>query len=480
VKTRSLAVAALAATALLARAGEPSSPDGEPHARHAPDDPLFAEQWPLAGAHPAGANVAVDADVNAPEAWAYTLGSPGVLIAVLDDGVQLDHPDLAANIAHPGMDFTVDPPTIGAAPQTAADRHGTSVAGIAAARGDNGVGISGVCPRCQILPVRVIGRSDGATAAAFRYAVEQGADVITSSWGYTRPAGADPASDAIAAAARGGRDGRGTVIVFGAPNENADFCRAPHADVASLDSVLAVAVANHRGEVGGAGYGACLDLVAPAKPRDAGTLGVTTTDRTGLDGHTDGDYVATFGGTSAAAPLVAGIAGLLLSLNPDLTREDVVRILEHTAEKIDPESAHYDSTGFSERAGYGRVDAARAVLPTVTIEVVPARVAPGEPFAVTVSATAPFGVAALSWSGVATGDASVDSAHRVASAGAKWRTATWRDLTLATPGAYAFAADAESVPDERAPPGYPQRASAATAPAVAKLTVVERSEALPR
>jgi hypothetical protein len=86
--------------------------------RHEPDDPLFPQQWPLDNRGKAGDSRADPAggDVDAPEAWSYTLGSPEVLIAVLDDGIELTHPDLAPNVAAAGMDFTVNPPAPGAQP----------------------------------------------------------------------------------------------------------------------------------------------------------------------------------------------------------------------------------------------------------------------------------------------------------------------------------------------------------------------------
>ena len=337
--------------------------DPERHASAAPNDPLFASQWPLAGGEHAGA-----ADVGALEAWRYTRGSPDVLIAVLDDGVQLDHPDLAANIGSAGRDFGVDPPRADASPRTPADRHGTAVAGVVAARGDNGIGVTGICPLCQILPIRVEGASSAGLAAAFRYAVEQGADVITNSWGrgeHARLAEDSALRGAIEHAARSGRGGRGALVVFAVTNDAVDNCTSERADVVSLPEVLAVGAANHRGEVGGSGFGDCLDLVAPTKPADRSTVGVPTTDRTGIDGHTADDYYLDFGGTSAAAPLVAGVAGLLLSLHPDLTRAELAAILLRTADKVEPDGAAYDASGFSRRAGYGRVNAARAVRAVV-------------------------------------------------------------------------------------------------------------------
>ena len=452
----------------------------ELRSRYVPNDPLFAGQWALENV--AGAERGTGGDVDAPRAWAYTLGSPTVTIAVLDDGVQLDHPDLEPNIASAGRDFTVYPPAEGAQPRVAADRHGTSVAGIAAARGDNGVGVSGVCPLCRILPIRVQGSSNLGVAEAFRYAVAQGADVITNSWGYapsvrTRGAvaGVDAAvRDAIDSAAREGRGGRGTLIVFGMTNEPVDNCSA-HPDVSALESVVAVGVSDRDDRIGGSGFGACMDLVAPAKPERLATPGSTTTDRTGIDGHVEGDYFDGFGGTSAAAPLVAGIAGLLLSLNPDLTRTDVARILEHTADKIDPEHAAYDAAGFSVHAGYGRVNAARALVPSVEITVTPSRVAPGEPFSVTVTATAPFGLRNVSWHAVASGDAALEALRLQALDGEAYSSVTWRELAIERLGTFSFEAFAEDLRAAEPESDYPHRARTA-ATQLGSLTVVERAD----
>ena len=451
----------------------------ELRSRHVPNDPLFPEQWTLENTGQGGGRER--ADVGAVAAWGLTLGSPEVIIAVLDDGVQLDHPDLAENIRGAGRDFTVYPPVDGADPRTTSDRHGTSVAGVVAARGDNGIGVTGICPRCTILPVRVVGSSNLGTAAAFRWAVAQGAAVITNSWGYARaaPPADDAVRDAIDAAARDGRNGRGTLVVFGMTNDSVDNCGA-HADISSLESVLAVGVSNHHDDIGGSGFGPCMDLVAPAKPRDRDTLGVTTTDRTGIDGHTSGDYYTGFGGTSAAAPLVAGIAGLLLSLNPDLTRADLQHILEHTADKIDPDDAAYDAAGFSSRAGYGRVNAARALVPTVKIAVTPARVAPGEPFSVTVSASAPFGLRSVSWRGRATGIAGLDAPHETELGGAVVDSITWSGLAIDTPGTFALEADAVDGGPDSPRRGYPHRASEAAPVPAAEITVLERADGVSR
>ena len=462
-----LAAIALAASAA-AQAQEPP--------RHVPNDPLFARQWPLDNSGQGGGTA--DADVDAPEAWAITRGSPAILIAVLDDAVQIDHPDLASNIASAGRDFRVDPPRENAAPLAVTDRHGTAVAGVAAARGDDAIGVTGICPQCSLLPIGVDGVDNevsSRTADAVRWAVAQGADVISLSWGYARahaPPGDAALRSALEAAATHGRSGRGTLIVVGATNDSVDNCSGPTLDVAALDSVLAVGVADFRDRIGGAGYGACIDLLASSTPEGRTTLGVLTTDRTGIDGHTGGDYHATFGGTSAAAPLVAGIAGLLLSLNPELTRSELEQLLEQTADKIDGARAGYDARGFSPRAGFGRVNAARALVPNVAIAVTPSTVHVGETFTVTVTASAPFGLASISW--LVEGEPATSHARDLA--GQVFESATFADLTLDRAGTFVLAADARDRRFGNPLPGYPHAASQTGRGATAVLTVGERGE----
>jgi len=110
-------------------------------------------------------------------------------------------------------------------------------------------------------------------------------------------------------------------------------------------------------------FGPELDLIAPSSGGGL-TNAVVTTDRTGSAGYASGDYFSDFGGTSSAAPLAAGIAGLVLSRNPGLTATQVREILERSADKVNPELAAYDASGHSDRYGYGRIDAQRALNST--------------------------------------------------------------------------------------------------------------------
>jgi len=353
--------------------------------RHFPNDPLFLnkKQWNLHNTGQGGGKV--DADVDAPEAWDITTGDNSVVIAVIDSGVQITHPDLFPNrFINPGEipENNIDDDNNGfvdditgwnfrnGTPNT--DRgylgmHGTSVAGIAAAKGDNGVGVSGICPHCTILPIAAAG--SGSTcqdhADGLNYAAAMGADIITNSWGYKIGIPIPKVvEDAINNVASTGRGGLGSVILFAMTNGKHDNCRCDNPDISSLASVIAVSRSTNLDLFDEAGFGNCMDVLAPTRSDTGrGTLGITTTDQVGDEGYDySDDYYDNFSGTSAATSLVAGIAGLMLSVNPDLTRDHVQTILEQTADKIDAENAHYDSTGFSNTHGYGRVNAFKAVF----------------------------------------------------------------------------------------------------------------------
>lgn len=434
-----------------------------------PNDTMFNNQWHL---HNTGQGSGkVDADVDAPEAWDYTRGNRNVVIAVLDDGIQVNHADISPNIVPGGRDFTSNPPDNDPSPG-AGENHGTCVTGVAAARGNNNSGVSGSCPRCGILPIRMLGGSVSDHADAFDYAAARGAWIITNSWGYAigTPT-TDDLVDAINDAAVNGRNGLGAVVLFAMTNTNTDNCTGSYPDISSLANVIAVSRSTNKDLLGGGGFGACMDLVAPTK---GGTLGILTTDRTGAAGYdVTGDYYDNFGGTSSATPLVAGIAGLLLDLNPNLTRLQVQRILEHTAEKVDPTNASYNSDGFSSKVGYGRVNAHRAVVPTVKIFVSLKVVRVNKPFTVKVTASAPFGLKALWWFGKNTGITAIDKAHWKDVSGAKSvYTYVWNNVRISKKGTFTLGANARDVRYPTPGDGYPHQASEGSGIAYTTVKVV--------
>ena len=370
------------------------------------NDARFADQWHLSRQND---DVPGTGQIFADLAWDTTLGDPSVVVAVFDSGIDVDHPDLTGNML-PGFDsagssFGSSPPNdTDARPECSAtfdgrdvtstcpnqtpyrESHGTSVAGVIAAVGDNGIGVAGVCPRCSILPVRLLGdeaASGLSIAAAFITAIDMGAWVINNSWGpgfsLFFPL-SQSERDAFVYARTQGRAGLGTVIVFAAGNDTSDV--AGDAYAAHPYTIAVAAVTNLDDWAYYSNFGAQIDVAAPSQglpeeqdgiPED--DFGIVTTDVSGNDGYDSGEVNPGFSGTSASSPVTAGVAGLVLSANPALTAEQVRLILTSTADKIvadkidwtsvigeDIEALFaYDEAGHSIGFGYGRVNAAAAV-----------------------------------------------------------------------------------------------------------------------
>jgi len=296
-----------------------------------------------------------DADIDVEKGWKDTVGDPSVTIAILDEGVDLDHPDLEANLV-PGYDAT------GLGSQgghSGNDAHGTNCAGIAAAVTENGIGVAGIAHGASLMPVRIAYSSgsfwittDSWIADAFDWAWENGADILSNSWGGGTPSSV--ITNAIERAKDDGRDGKGSVVVFSAGNDDDDV-NYP----AELNDVLAVAALSPCDERKdqtscdgeywwGSSHGPKLDLSAPG-------VHMYSTDIAGSSGYDSGDYFYNFNGTSSAAPVVAGVAALVLSRDSTLTAREVEDILEDTADDL-------GKTGRDNETGHGRVNAHQAVI----------------------------------------------------------------------------------------------------------------------
>ncbi|MBU0691731.1 S8 family serine peptidase, partial [bacterium] len=322
------------------------------------NDSYYSNQWYLnnTGGYPYYGTP--DADMDMPEAWTYTTGSSSIVISICDVGVDIDHPDLDGHIetGYDAVDADSDPN-----PETTNDGHGTCCAGIASAETNNSLGIAGVGYDCHIMGTKmgyiISGNSiqtyDSWIINCITYSRDN-ADVMSNSWGggYS-----DPVSTAFNNA-----QAAGLTILVSSGNGNSAV-QWP----ATLSSVIAVGATNQDddrcdpddwGGGQGSNYGSELDVVAPGNDQYAtdlvGTWGYNTSS------SPNGDYYSNFGGTSGACPAAAGVAALILSVDPSLTPTDVESILEATAddEVGDPLE---DENGYDVYMGWGRVNANSAV-----------------------------------------------------------------------------------------------------------------------
>ena len=326
--------------------------------RYTPNDPTYPSQWHLNATGQGGSKV--DADVDAPEAWNLQKGSAGVVVAIIDGGVEYTHQDLSVN-AVPGFDFLGNDAT--PLPSGTGDNHGTACAGVAVARQDNGVGLSGIAPNCKLMPIRLVGAGMTNTMEgnAIAWAKNNGAAILSNSWGppdgtganYPLPANVKAAIDDANATGRGGL---GCVIFWASGNGNESVELDGYAKYSGVIAVGASTDQDRRSSY--SDFGPSLDICAPSN--GGVTSGIWTTDRTGTAGYSSGNYTSTFGGTSSACPLAAGVGALVLSQNPALTRAQVYNVLTSTADKIDTAGGGYVN-GFSNLYGFGKVNAFAAV-----------------------------------------------------------------------------------------------------------------------
>lgn len=343
-----------------------------------PTDDRIKDQWHLrnTGLH-RGTRIGYKkgADARVIEAWdaVDSIGSPNVIVAVIDDGFDLSHPDLSgsAKIVAP-IDFTRNSSNPVPDPLSQ-DWHGTACAGVAIGNAE-GTGIVGAAPKSRFMPIRWgVDLSDRQIETWFRHPLEQGAWVVSCSWG--AQARNFPLSTrafkAIQKCAREGRNGLGTVICFAAGNENRPVNAPGSRSVngfAIHPDVIAVAACTSRDERSNySNFGKEISVCAPSN--GAGGWGITTSDVTGQftrngvtleAGYSPGPYTDSFGGTSSACPLVAGICALILSVKPELTYTEVRTLVQDTARQIGAKS-DYDASGHSIHFGHGCIDALAAV-----------------------------------------------------------------------------------------------------------------------
>lgn len=314
-----------------------------------PNDTYYGDQWQ----HQV---------INSETAWDIGRGYPDAKIAVIDSGVDTMHPDLLLQL---GISFApgepqIDPNMGGMFQNKFYMGHGTAVSGIAAARGDNGIGVAGVCPQCSVIPIKYISLEIGNPSAdrklnAVKWAVDAGAWVINNSW--TIAPDKDQQSDECIDipldnfvkemtdyAINIGRNGLGTIIVWAAGNSACDTIRNP--SLLDERNVVVSALDIDSSLVYYSNYGINVDIAAPAGDADPTKYGLVTTDvskpgkgfnpattdaNKGYTDYADQSYTKYFDGTSAAAPVVAGALALMLSINPSMTASEAINCMKMAA-----------------------------------------------------------------------------------------------------------------------------------------------------
>ena len=406
-KVSGLGSLSLAALLLLSGCGGGSSSSGGSGV----SDPLFVDQWHLDNTGQFSGTT-VGEDINVAGAWAEDIKGRGVLVAVVDDGLQLAHEDLSANIAAK-KSWDYDQQDTDPSPQSR-NYHGTGVAGLIAARDENGVGLRGVAPRASLAGYNLLWQEGTVlTSQIFDAMTRNVVEVAVSnnSWGLATDGlgEAEPPVDglwqqAVAQGVDQGRGGRGTIYVWaagngagggGQDNSNYDY-------QANNRHVITVCALDGRGRR--ASYsepGANLWVCAPGGDNltvsgRAYSLGLVTTDLMGAAGcngnpdcqvagdYVDQSYTRAFLGSSAATPLVSGVVALMLEANPALGWRDVRLILAETARRNHPAHGDWALTSpavgqpqyhINHDYGFGVVDAAAAVARAKTwVNVGPQRV----------------------------------------------------------------------------------------------------------
>lgn len=293
-------------------------PDYYAHTAADPNDPSYLAQWHLPR-------------IGGPLAWSLSTGSASVVVAVIDSGVYPHHPDLASKLV-PGWNFVKNS-------DDTADvlGHGTAVAGTVAAATNNGIGVAGVNWGSRVMPLVVVDANDYAAysdiAAAIQYAADRGVRIINVSVGGRN-------SSVTLQNAVDYAWGKGALVFASAMNQGVSD---PYYPAACARAVAISATDSNDRLASFSNFGSWITLSAPG-------TGILTT--------ADGGGYSFWNGTSFASPIAAGVAALVLSVNPALTNQEVLAILLKTADR----PAGAAPAGPDSYFGWGRVNAYRAIL----------------------------------------------------------------------------------------------------------------------
>lgn len=336
------------------------------------NDPLEPSQWHLNNSRNPGM------DLNL--AGVDIFGS-GIRVAMLDQAVDVWHPDLAPNHLF-GLSWSYVKGSTDPSPSTGSDdAHGTSVAGVLAAVRNNSIGGRGVAPDTGFMVYDVI---DNPTSTYLANAVDRaqvnGAQVVNNSWGPVTPHYTDSTAhllwaDQVRQAARIGRNGKGLAFFMAAGNEGDSI--GGRNVYGNLNEMMMVGSVDSEGiATTFSTPGAQVLVSAPSgdtmlQPRQ----GIVTTDIRGPRGDSPDDYTSSFQGTSASAPMASGVAALMLQTRPELGWRDIRWILARTALPVIGligQSSPMNTHGFHPKVGFGRLNAHAAVGSATTHTLLPA------------------------------------------------------------------------------------------------------------
>ena len=362
-----------------------------------PEDPYFDMQWHL---HNTGSpknyygdvlKAKKGADVKFLETLEFLNGigyevDDSIKVAIMDTGIVPDHEDLT-NIES-GWDMIEDKEgghpdpadLVGLSSwQVGSVAHGTTCAGVSAAVG-NDKGMSGVCPWCKLYPVRYL---NGLTGTASddkkmlliyeKYVADPAISVINCSFGPPSDYGTVPTTpgevESIQNFMENGRNGLGGVVVYASGNDGVDAGYAKlmtktfsfERDGVDVENEIVAVAASNGWDTRAvySNYGPSIDIIAPSLGQNP-MLGMATTTIPGY-GDYKSDYTVVFSGTSAAAPVVSGFFGTVFSINPELTLEEAIVVMQQSSDKIYPETGSWDENGHSVKFGHGRVNLLKAV-----------------------------------------------------------------------------------------------------------------------
>ncbi|HMP90981.1 MAG TPA: S8 family peptidase [Kiritimatiellia bacterium] len=345
------------------------------HRKFVPNDTLFTNQWHLLNTGQFNGNAGVDVRIT--NAWDTYRGS-NILIGIVDDGLQTAHPDLAANVNTTidwDFNFNDNDPNH----TFEEDGHGTACAGVAAAVGNNNLGVSGAAPSATLVGLRLISleSTDAQEAAAMNWS-NSIIQIKSNSWGPyddgARLEGPGPlTAAALSNACTTGRGGLGILNFWAGGNGLQAFDNSNYDGYANSIYTIAIGAV---GNTGTQSYysepGANLVVCAPSSGRNNVNtiIGIWTTDRTGSAGYVSGDYDNAFGGTSSATPLAAGVGALILESKPTLGWRDVQEILIRSATRNHPADSDWRANGagiwFNHKYGGGMINATGAIAMAVT------------------------------------------------------------------------------------------------------------------